>query len=38
MPNRRGLLNWVMVKHADGSRLIEVMHNTEMADRPAITK
>ena len=38
MPNRKGLLNWVMAKQADGSWLIEVMHNTESTDRPAIAK
>lgn len=37
-PSRKGLLNWVMAKQADGSWLIEVMHNTELTDRPAITK
>ncbi|MHB8411763.1 MAG: SgcJ/EcaC family oxidoreductase [Candidatus Acidiferrales bacterium] len=36
--NRKGLLNWVMAKQADGSWLIEVMHNTELTERPAITK
>src|SRR5487761_221199 len=37
-PSRKGLLNWVMAKQADGSWLIEVMHNTELTERPAITK
>ncbi|MGB7022751.1 MAG: SgcJ/EcaC family oxidoreductase [Candidatus Acidiferrales bacterium] len=37
-PSRKGLLNWVMAKQADRSWLIEVMHNTELTDRPAITK
>lgn len=30
-PERRGLLNWVMAKQNDGSWLIEVFHNTELA-------
>lgn len=38
MPNRKGLLNWLMARQADGTWLIEVMHNTELTDRPAIAK
>ncbi len=37
-PYRRGLLNWVMAKQADGSWLILVMHNTELTDYPAPAK
>jgi len=37
-PSRKGLLNWVMAKQADRSWLIEVMHNTELTDRPATAK
>lgn len=37
-PYRRGLLNWVMTKQADGSWLIVVMHNTELTDYPAPSK
>lgn len=37
-PNRKGLLNWVMAKQPSGSWLIEVMHNTELTNAPAITK
>jgi uncharacterized protein (TIGR02246 family) len=37
-PGRKGLLNWVMAKQADGAWLIEVMHNTELTNRQAITK
>lgn len=37
-PSLKGLLNWVMAKQTDGSWLIEVMHNTELTARPAISK
>lgn len=37
-PYRRGLLNWVMAKQADGSWLILVVHNTELTDYPAPAK
>src|SRR5579859_4992560 len=36
-PERRGLLDWVMSRHADGSWLIEVMHNTELTQFPSST-
>ena len=32
--DRRGLLVWVMAKQADGSWLIEVMHNTDLTQYP----
>jgi len=37
-PDRKGLLSWVMAKQADGSWLIEVMHNAELISPPAATK
>lgn len=38
MTDRKGLLNWVMARQANGDWLIEVMHNTELTDRPATAK
>jgi uncharacterized protein (TIGR02246 family) len=38
MPNRKGLLNWVMAKQADGAWLIEVMHNTDLTNAPGTAK
>lgn len=38
MPNRKGLLNWVMIHQPDGAWLIEVMHNTELTNVPAAAK
>jgi uncharacterized protein (TIGR02246 family) len=32
MPNRKGLLNWLMARQPDGSWLIEIMHNTELTN------
>ena len=37
-PARKGLLNWVMARQSDGAWLIEIMHNTELTDRPAPPK
>jgi uncharacterized protein (TIGR02246 family) len=34
-PDRKGLLNWVMARQADGAWLIQVMHNTDLTDFPA---
>lgn len=31
-PHRKGLLDWVMAKQANGSWLIEIMHNTDNTD------
>jgi uncharacterized protein (TIGR02246 family) len=31
-PDRRGLLDWVMARQADGTWLIEIMHNTELTN------
>lgn len=36
-PDRKGLLDWIMVKQPDGTWLIEIMHNTELTDHPAPT-
>lgn len=38
VPRRKGLLDWIMAKQADGSWLIEIMHNTELTNAPASTK
>lgn len=38
VPQRKGLLDWVMAKQADGSWLIEIMHNTELTNAPQVTK
>jgi uncharacterized protein (TIGR02246 family) len=35
---RKGLLNWVMARQSDGAWLIEIMHNTELTDRPTRPK
>jgi uncharacterized protein (TIGR02246 family) len=34
--DRKGLLNWLMSRQRDGAWLIEVMHNTELTNLPAI--
>jgi uncharacterized protein (TIGR02246 family) len=38
MPNRKGLLNWVMARQAGGAWLIEVMHNTDLTNAPGTAK
>jgi len=38
LPDRKGLLNWVMAKQGDGSWLIQIMHNTELTNTPAVPK
>ncbi len=37
-PYRKGLLDWVVAKQADGSWLILVMHNSDLTDYPAPAK
>jgi len=34
-PDRQGLLDWAMAREADGSWLIEVMHNTDLTGHAA---
>jgi uncharacterized protein (TIGR02246 family) len=34
-PHRKGLLDWVIAKQANGSWLIEIMHNTDLTSAPA---
>ncbi|HEV2306077.1 MAG TPA: SgcJ/EcaC family oxidoreductase [Candidatus Acidoferrales bacterium] len=38
MPNRKGLLNWLMAKQPGGSWLIEIMHNTDLTNAPGAAK
>jgi uncharacterized protein (TIGR02246 family) len=38
MPNRKGLLNWLMARQSDGAWLIEVMHNTDLTNAPGAAK
>lgn len=38
VPHRKGLLDWVMAKQADGSWLIEIMHNAELTNAPPVKK
>jgi uncharacterized protein (TIGR02246 family) len=33
-PERHGLLDWVMARQADGSWLIQIMHNTDLTNMP----
>ena len=37
-PDRKGLINCVMAKQADGSWLFEVLHNTDLTNPPSATK
>jgi len=38
LPDRKGLLNWVMARQGDGTWLIQIMHNTELTNAPAAPK
>lgn len=38
MPNRKGLLNWLMAKQPGGSWLIGIMHNTDLTNAPGAAK
>jgi len=33
-PERHGLLDWLMARQADGSWLIQIMHNTDLTNMP----